>query len=71
LPEKEKYLREHLQCPAMPEVKGQYDNLILINHDVFAKDKYDLGLSDAISHKIHKKDIWPIFVKQFWTHIKT
>lgn len=64
-PEKEKYLRENLQCPATPEVKAQYEHLILNNHDVFAKDKYDLGFSDEISHKIHMKDNRPIFVKQF------
>jgi hypothetical protein len=42
-----------------------YENLILKNHDLFAKDKYDLVFSDAVSHKINMKNSQPIFIKQF------
>ncbi len=31
----------------------------------FAKDKYDLGFSDAVSHKINMKNNQTIFIKQF------
>ena len=63
--EKRKYLLDNLKCPSDPHLQKEYENLILKNHDVFAKDKYDLGFSDAVSHKINMKNNQPIFVKQF------
>ena len=63
--EKREYLRTNLQCPEDPHLREQYERLILDNHDVFAKDKYDIGFSDAVSHKIHMKNNKPIFIKQF------
>ena len=63
--EKKDYLLNNLNCPSDPHLKQEYANLILKNHDVFAKDKYDLGFSKAVSHKINMKNDKPIFIKQF------
>ena len=35
-----------------PDIRTQYEELILQNHDVFAKDKFDFGFSDN-TRKIH------------------
>ena len=65
--EKLQYLKENFNCPMdhSPEVRAKYEQLILQNHDVFAKDKYDLGFSDKVSHKINMKTPQPVYVKQF------
>ena len=51
------------QVPAA--YKKLYESMILENHDVFAEDKYDLGWSDAVTHRINMKHDRPIYVKQF------
>jgi hypothetical protein len=63
--EKRQYLKGNLKFPTEKHLREEYENLILKNHDVFAKDKYDLGFSDAVSHKINMKNSQPIFIKQF------
>ena len=65
--EKLQYLKENFNCPldTSPEIRALYENLILQNHDVFANDKFDLGFSDKISHKINMKTPQPVYVKQF------
>ena len=65
--EKLQYLKDNFNCPldTSPEIRAQYEDLILQNHDVFAKDKYDLGFSDRVSHKINMKTAQPVYVKQF------
>ena len=45
--------------------KQQYLDLILNNHDVFSKNKNDLGRATNATHTIHLKNNAPIFVKQF------
>ena len=42
-----------------------YLDLILKNHDVFSKNKNDLGCATNATHKIHLKNDAPIYVKQF------
>ena len=66
-PEKTQFLRENFNCPleTQPEIRAKYEALILANHDVFAKDKFDLGFSDKVSHKINMKTPQPVYVKQF------
>ena len=68
-PTKEKYdyLLENFRCPpeTPPEIRAKYEALIMQNHDVFANDKYDLGFSDAVSHRINMKTPQPVYVKQF------
>lgn len=65
--EKAIYLKENFNCPVdiPPLIRAQYEALILQNHDVFADDKFDLGFSDKISHKINMKTPQPVYVKQF------
>ena len=64
-PEKREFLLKNLICPSDPHLRQLYEKLILDNHDVFAKDKFDLGFCDKISHQIHMKHDRPIFTKQF------
>ena len=63
--EKAKYLTQNLNCPAEPDIRARYEQLILINHDCFAHDKFDLGFSDIVTHHIHMKNKQPIYTKQF------
>ena len=65
--EKLAYLKANIQCPSeiSDEVKSEYVKLILQNHDVFASDKFDLGFTDVISHKINMKTQQPVYTKQF------
>lgn len=42
-----------------------YLNLILTNHDVFSRDKADLGRTTVMEHTIRMRDEEPVFVKQF------
>jgi hypothetical protein len=69
LPSEDKliYLKENFNFPLdiPPDIRAKYEELILRNHDIFAKDKYDLGFSDKDSHKINMKTQQPVYVKQF------
>ena len=62
--EKEEFLSK-LNCEAPSEWRQRYVNLILRYNDVFSKDKFDLGWTDVMEHKIHMKSENPVFVKQF------
>ena len=62
--EKEEFLSQ-LHCKAPSEWKQRYTDLILRYNDVFSKDKFDLGWTDVMQHKIHMKSETPVFVKQF------
>ena len=42
-----------------------YLKLILENHDVFSKDKNDLGLANHYRHSITLKNTEPLYIKQF------
>ena len=66
-PEKLAYLKENFNCPmdTPTDIRAQYEALILQNHDVFAQDKFDLGFSDKVSHRINMKNQLPVYVKQF------
>ena len=46
-------------------IRNSYLQLILRNHDVFSDDKFDLGLTHVISHKITLKDCEPVYINQF------
>ena len=67
-PEKEAMLREVLneQLRNMDkETAEKYLEAILENHDVFSKDKSDLGRTTVMEHKIRLKDDAPAYNKQF------
>ena len=66
--EKAKMLEETIrdQVSHLPKpVQDRYVNLILRNHDVFSKDKFDLGRTDVMEHKIRLRTEEPIYQKQF------
>ena len=48
-----------------PELQSKYESLILKNHDIFSRDKMDLGRTNIMQHSIKLKDNEPTFVKQF------
>ena len=47
------------------DLQKRYKELILRNHDVFSKDKSELGLTTEAEHSITLKDDEPVYVKQF------
>ena len=48
-----------------PDLQDQYVDLIKRNHDIFSRDKHDLGRTHIMEHSIHMKDNAPVYVKQF------
>ncbi len=50
----------------MPEqFREQYLKVILKNHEAVSQNKFDLGPTDTLMHKIALKTQEPIYVKQF------
>ena len=45
--------------------KQKYIELFLKNHDIFSRNKDDLGRANNFEHEIHLKNKEPTFVKQF------
>jgi hypothetical protein len=45
--------------------KEQYLKVILKNHEAVSHDKFDLGHTDTLMHKILLKMLEPLYVKQF------
>ena len=67
-PEKESMLREVIgeQMSVLdPKTGAEYLEAILANHDVFSRDKSDLGRTDVMEHKIRLKQDDPAYSKQF------
>ena len=67
-PDKLKFLKDTMrdQVANLPvEWQDKYVNLILDNHDVFSRDKFDLGRTSAISHSVTLRYPEPVFRKQF------
>ena len=65
-PKKRAYLLENMNIGQVPAAyKKLYEDIMLENQDVFAEDKYDLGWSDAVTHRINMKHSRPVYVKQF------
>ena len=65
--EKDFKAKLNIKCESLEE-KRKYEDLCVKFHDVFSKNKHDLGRSDVISHKIHIKDkdnVDPSHVRQF------
>ena len=61
--EKEFLSKLNLKCPS--EWKQKYLRLIMRYNDVFSKDKFDIGFTNIIEHKVNMKTEDPIYVKQF------
>ncbi len=49
----------------MDNFRQKYVDLIFANHDVFSKDKNDLGRANNITHKIDLKDKAPVYILQY------
>ena len=47
------------------DIRAKYVKLIKQNHDVFSKDKTELGLTSEAEHSITLRDDEPVYVKQF------
>ena len=62
--EKAELLRR-LQIKAGAAARPIYEDLFVDYHDVCSKDKFDLGFSDVIEHKIVMKDEDPVHARQF------
>ena len=58
-------LVERIRLDAPTEWKQQYLELILRYHDVLSRDKFDLGWTEVIQHRINMKDQSPIHSRQF------
>ena len=66
--DKVKMLRDIVseQVKQLPtDLQKEYIDLIVSNHDVFSKNKEDLGLTTLAEHSIALKDDEPVYVKQF------
>jgi transposase InsO family protein len=69
--EKLRYLRENLRCGGPPQVQERLWRLIVQYQHVFSGDKFDLGRTDEVKHKIHLTNPHPVHKKQFripWEH---
>ena len=67
-PEKAAYLRDAVlkKMTHLPDhIKDDYVSLILRNHDVFSRDKHDLGRTHVMEHSVTLKDDEPVYRKQF------
>ena len=53
----------HIECP--PQLRQQYEQLLLEFQDVFSLDDNDLGFTNAYEHKIELTSTNPVHVKQF------
>ena len=58
-------LKSKLNLNVPPAERAAYEQLILDNHDVFSKDKNDLGRANNFEHHISMKSDDPIYRKQF------
>ena len=63
--DREKEIKMKLKMNVPEDYLEAYQKLVLKYHDVFSKDKYDLGRARNFTHKIHLKNNDPVFVKQF------
>ena len=61
----QKQFLKKLKLSVPPAELPLYLDLLLKNHDVFSKNKSDLGCATNATHTIHLKHEAPIFVKQF------
>ena len=67
-PGKAKFIEEVMrpQLAHLPlALQESYLASILLNHDVFSRDKFDIGRTNILSHSVHLRDDEPVYVKQF------
>jgi hypothetical protein len=64
-PKEQAEFLQKLQLNVPDSERKSYEDLILANHDIFSKDKNDLGQANNFEHHIAMKNNEPIFRKQF------
>ena len=64
-PEKAKFITENAQINVPEQHKTKFLQTLIKHHNVFSKDKGDLGRTDLIQHEIILKTQEPVYVKQF------
>ena len=65
-PEKRRYLLENLDLTGVDvEFREKYIEFVIQNHDVFSRNKWDMGRATSFEHVIHMVDDKPVFVPQF------
>ena len=64
-PEMNEFIEQNAKINVPNNYLDRYMQLLKKHHEVFSKDKTDLGRSDLIQHEIHLKSEDPIYVKQF------
>jgi hypothetical protein len=64
-PKEKKVLKEQLQVLAEEPWRQQYLDLMLRYHNVYFKDKFELGCADVIEHSIVMEDKRPVHQRQF------
>jgi hypothetical protein len=63
--ERQKQLLADLTLTVPDAQRQKYVDLIFANHDVFSKDKNDLGRANNFTHKIDLKDKAPVYIPQY------
>ena len=73
-PSKWQFLVETIRHGFHGELANKFWHLIKSYQDIFSLDKYDLGYTDIIQHKVRLKSQQPVHLKQFrlaWSALKT
>jgi len=61
----QEFLRQNSKILVPEQYKKRYEKVLEQCHEVFSRDKSDLGKSDLLSHDITLKSNEPVYVKQF------
>jgi hypothetical protein len=65
VPEKCQFIENTLKDKVPEKYYDQYLKILIDNHDVVSRNKFDLGRSSTLLHEIALKTKEPIYVKQF------
>ncbi len=62
---KKQFILENAKLQVPEQYQQQYLKLLLQHHEAISQDKFDLGRTDTLMHKIALRTAEPIYVKQF------
>ncbi len=62
---------ENIKLQVPKQYQQQYLKLLLQNHEAVSQDKFHLGRTDTLMHKIALKTEEPIYIKQFKIQMHT
>ncbi len=60
---KRQFIIDNAKLQVPEQIQKQYINLLLKNHEAISQDKFNLGCTDTLMHKIALKTAEPIYVK--------